>query len=77
VLVDGGGRFVGLHRVAPDIGAIEGYPHAPFHAADNDRLGIIGDRLPVVGAIRRRFRKRGAIETPWGEAVFVFKEEAV
>lgn len=74
VLLDEGGRFVALHRVQPDINEILGFPHASFHARDNERWGIVPDRMPRIGA-RRRFVKRGVHRMRDGEEVFLFKEE--
>lgn len=74
VLLDEGGRFVALHRVSPDINEIVGFPHASFHARDNERWGLVPDRMPRIGA-QRRFMKRGVHMMRDGEEVFLFKEE--
>lgn len=73
VLLDGGGRFVAVHRVQPDINEIVGFPHASFHERDNARLGLVPDRMPRVGS-RRRFTKRGVHTMRDGEQIALFKE---
>jgi len=72
LLLDGGGRYVDMHRVAPDIHEILGFPHASFHVRDNERMGLVPDRLPNMGA-RRLFRRRGTKVMRDGEEVLIFK----
>lgn len=76
LVLDGGGRFVAILRVQPDTNRIVGLPHTHIDEQANNRLGIVADRIPVVGT-SRSFRLRGSYEIPgYGEVVLVFKEEA-
>jgi hypothetical protein len=76
LMLDAGGRFVAMLRVHPDTNKVVGLPHTSFDEHANDRMGLVPDRLPVVGA-SRSFRLRGEYSIPGdGEAVLMFKEEA-
>lgn len=76
VLLDGGGRFVTLLRVVPDTKRIVGLPHTTYDERANERMGLVPDRTPVVGA-SRSFRLRGTHEIPGdGDGVLIFKEES-
>lgn len=76
LLVDGGGRFVALLRVAAKTNRIVGLPHTSFDEHANDRLGIVADRTPALNT-SRSFRLRGEYPMPTGgETALVFKEES-
>lgn len=76
LVLDGGGRFVSMLRVAPNATRLEGLPYMPSDKADNERLGLIADRVASVGSVRS-FRLRGNLPVYGsGETVLVFKEES-
>ena len=76
VLLDGGGRFVALLYVTPDTKRIVGLPQTRMDVAQNDRLGLIADRLVPLHS-ERSFRLRG-VYTGLGEQSppLIFKEES-
>lgn len=74
VVLDVAGRFVTAIRLPVTTHKVVGLPYSSIDEMQNERLGLIADRLPKKGR-DRVFNRRGEHVMAGGEAILVFKEE--